>query len=190
MKNLLIESILFLLLPNMTFATDLNFSIFPKQCAVNKIVKKLPIELKPRIEIVSNIVNKISKQLKVNPCLILSMVWAESTFKASQRSFKGADGLMQVMPRTASAMRLKLNYDLNKMISANIGYGLDFWEVENLVIGTYYYSKLLKKYNGNRKKALIAYNMGSTYVANNYASDNHNYFKKVSGKFNLITVND
>lgn len=184
MKTLL----LLLLIPTISLANNLNSPLTFKKCSDSKIIQVLPKELKSRVKVIAIIVDKIATRLKVNPCVILSIVWTESTFKASQRSFKGANGLMQVMPRTASAMRLKLKYDLNKMISANLGYGLDFWEVENLVIGTYYYSRLLKRYNGSNKKALIAYNRGPTYMTNTYVNDN--YFRKVSGKFNSIAINN
>jgi soluble lytic murein transglycosylase len=182
--------LLFLLFPTITLANDLNSPLLTKQCSKAKIIERLPPELKQRVYTIAKMVTIAAKKFNVNECVILSIVWTESTFKASQKSSKGASGLMQVMPRTAEAMRLKLSDDLKIAVTSNLHNGLTFWEVENLFIGTYYYSKLLKRYKGNRKKALIAYNMGPTFITNNYASDNHNYFKKVSTRFNLIAVND
>jgi soluble lytic murein transglycosylase-like protein len=181
--------LLLLLIPSISFANDLNFPLFT-ECSNKKIIQILPVELKSRIKNVTKAVDSIAKQFDVNPCIVLSMVWTESTFKSSQRSFKGANGLMQVMTRTANAMHIELDYKLKRIVTANLSHGLDFWEVENLIIGTAYYSKLLKKYKGNRKKALIAYNMGMTYVANNSINNNHNYLKKVTTKFNLIAISN
>jgi soluble lytic murein transglycosylase len=187
MKQLLL---LILLIPTISIANNLNSLFFSKECSNQKIIQTLPIALKSRIKNVTNAVDSIAKQFDVSPCIILSMVWTESTFKASQRSFKGANGLMQVMPRTAEAMRVKLDNKLNKLVTANLSHGLDFWEIENLILGTAYYSKLLKKYKGNRRNAIIAYNMGPSYVANNFARSDHNYFKKVTKKFNLIAISN
>lgn len=183
--------LLLLLIPNISKSNELFSPIFIKQnCSTAKIIKRLPKEFSEKVKTVNKTVIKISKEFKVNPCLILSMVWTESTFKASQRSFKGARGLMQVMPRTASAMRLKLNYNLNKMISANLYSGIVYQELESLILGTYYYSELLKKFKGNSQKAVIAYNMGPSFVYGNYNLANHNYFKKVNGKFKIIAINN
>lgn len=156
-------------------------------CSNKKIINTLPIELKDRIHKVTKAVKRISKQLDVNHCMILSIVWTESTFKAYQTSNKGAKGLMQVVPNTANAMRLKLNYELNTLISSNLDHGLKYYEIENIILGTFYYKKLLKKFKGNYKKALVAYNSGSSYVYNNNI-DNHVYFNKVYKKFNYINL--
>lgn len=168
--------LLILLLPNITFAKD---------CSIEKAIKLLPTENKSRLLKINKAVNKISRQLKVNRCIVLSIIWTESTFKASQRSFKGARGLMQLMPSTAKAMRLKMNYQLNTMISSNLNHGLSHYEIENIILGTFYYKKLLKKFNDNYKKALVAYNSGSSYVYNNDITD-HLYLAKVSRKLALL----
>jgi soluble lytic murein transglycosylase-like protein len=185
--------LLLLLIPSITFANDLFKPLFPESknnCSTAEIVRILPDSYKERIETVNTVVNKISNDLNVDACLILSMVWAESTFKPSQRSFKGANGLLQVMPTTHKETRLKMKYKLNTMLTSTLNYNLEYVEIENLIIGTYYYSKLLKKFKGDRNKAVIAYNMGASYVLNNGVSSNHNYLKKVTQKFNLIAVSN
>lgn len=184
--------LLFLLIPSITFANDLFRPLFPESksnCSTSEIVRILPDNYKDRIETVNTAVNQISSDLKVDACLILSMVWVESTFKVSQRSFKGAKGLLQVMPKTQNAMKSQLDYKLNIMVMNNLKYDLTYSEIENLIIGTYYYKRLLKRFNGNIRKAVIAYNMGPTHVARNTVSSNHKYFKKVTAKLAIISSN-
>jgi hypothetical protein len=193
--NLIIKILITLLIlsPFITFADDLFKPLFPESkinCSTAEIVRILPDNYKERIETVNTAVNQISNELKVDACLILSMVWVESTFKVSQRSFKGANGLLQVMPRTHKAMVLKLDYKLNKMVTSTLSYDLKYDEIENLIIGTYYYSKLLKKFKGNTKKAVIAYNTGAKFVLNNKVTVNHPYFKKVKNKLDVIAINN
>lgn len=183
--------ILFLLIPSITFANDLFEPLFVEsKCSTSEIVRILPDNYKDKIETVNIVVNKISKELKVDPCLILSMVWVESTFKPYNKSNKGAIGLLQVMPRTHKAMSLKLDYKLNRMITNGLKHGLSYNELENLIIGTFYYKRLLKRFNGNSQRAIIAYNMGPTYVVRNVVSINHPYFKKVKSKVAIISFNN
>lgn len=164
-------------------------------CSTDEIVKILPSEMTDRINTINLAINKIATTLEVNPCLVLSMVWTESTFKAAIKSNKGAEGLMQLMPRTKAAMAYKMDYELNRMFTANLNSGLSYKEIENLIIGTYYTKKLIKKFKGNVKHAIIAYNQGPTWVAielkNGRTIGNKNqYLNKVNSKMRLVTVNN
>ena len=94
-----------------------------------------------------------SEKYDVEPYLVASIINSESSFNKDAVSHKGAIGLMQVMPSTASmvAKQLKLSeYDL-------------FDEQTNIKIGTYYLSTLLS-YFGNLSVAICAYNAGPTRV--------------------------
>ena len=94
-----------------------------------------------------------SAQFNVEPSLIASIINSESSFKKDAVSSKGAVGLMQIMPSTASmvAKQLKLSeYDL-------------FDEQTNIKIGTYYLSTLLSYFN-NLEVAICAYNAGPSRV--------------------------
>lgn len=193
MRTLLI----ILLLSTTASANDLFKPIIDNSvtCSTDEIIKILPNEMTQRINTINLAINKIATKLEVNPCLVLSMVWTESTFKATIRSSKGAEGLMQLMPRTKAAMVLKMHSELNRVFTANLDSGLTYTEIENLIIGTYYTKKLIKRFKGNVKHAIIAYNMGPTWVAiqlNNGRTigNKNNYLNKVHSKMELVTVNN
>jgi soluble lytic murein transglycosylase-like protein len=151
-----------LLLSSNVYSMELFKPLFSNSCTTQEITKILPENLTDRINTIHLAINNIANELKVNPCLILSIVWTESTFKPFQRSDKGAEGLMQLMGKTKSAMRSSMGYKLNKMVTSNLPSTLSYRELENLIIGTYYVKKLIKKFKGNTKYAIIAYNQGPT----------------------------
>lgn len=164
------------------------------KCSTETIIKRLPASYALKVNNVHHAINKITTELDVNPCLVLSMVWTESTFKPSARSNKGAHGLMQLMPRTKRAMQLKMEYELNRIITMNLDSGLNYDEIENLVIGTFYVKKLLKKFHGNTQHAIMAYNAGPTWITINIKNrrkigSNNKYLNKVNSNLRLVTVN-
>jgi soluble lytic murein transglycosylase-like protein len=104
--------------------------------------------------------------------LIASVIRAESNFNPQARSPKGAQGLMQLMPTTAS--RLGVSDALHP--EANIDGG------------TRYLRELLLRYNGDVVKALAAYNAGPERVQQfggvpPYA-ETHAYVARVVREFN------
>src|SRR5882672_12459174 len=90
------------------------------------------------------VINAISDQHHLDPDFISSVIHAESGFNPRAVSPKGARGLMQLMPQTASKLGVSNAFDP----SAN---------VEG---GTRYLSELLERYNFDVVKALAAYNAG------------------------------
>ncbi len=79
----------------------------------------------------------------VRPELVKAVIKAESNFEEKAVSSKGAQGLMQLMPRTAEAMGINDPFDPE----------------ENIAGGTQYLSRLLKMF-GNERLAVAAYNAG------------------------------
>ena len=79
--------------------------------------------------------------------LVAAVAWRESGFNPAAVSPKGARGVMQLMPQTARA----LGVDPADTI-ANIDAGAD------------YLSRMLRRFEGDRAKALAAYNAGPEAV--------------------------
>lgn len=89
-------------------------------------------------------INLAAQQFGVDPALIRAVIHAESAFKASAKSKKGALGLMQLMPETAKDM----------------GVGDALSPDQNIQGGVRYLAWLLDKNRGNTTLATAAYNAG------------------------------
>lgn len=99
---------------------------------------------------------------KVDVAVINSLINIESHFNKDALSSKGAVGLMQVMPSTASMLSEEENlgeYDLKS-------------PEDNILFGTCYLSKLLQKFD-DVETALAAYNAGPTNVKKWLADENY-----------------
>src|SRR6185437_4530413 len=85
---------------------------------------------------------------QIDPDFINSVIRAESGFHQNAVSKKGAQGLMQLMPGTASQLGVSNPFD----------------PAANVQGGTKYLRDLLVKYNYDVNKALAAYNAGPNRV--------------------------
>ncbi len=90
------------------------------------------------------IVSDASARTRIDADFIASVIRAESGNNPRAVSPKGAQGLMQLMPRTASTLGVKNSFD----------------PAENVEGGVRYLRDLLVQYNGDAAKALAAYNAG------------------------------
>ncbi|MEW6271833.1 MAG: lytic transglycosylase domain-containing protein [Thermodesulfobacteriota bacterium] len=84
----------------------------------------------------------------VEPALVHAVVRAESDFDHLAISSAGAQGLMQLMPGTAS----------------DVGVRNAFHPQENLDGGVYYLRQMIDRFSGNVQLALAAYNAGPATV--------------------------
>lgn len=98
----------------------------------------------PSSQSVDEVVNAVSGRHHLDPDLINSVIHAESGFNPRAVSPKGARGLMQLMPQTASRLGVANSFDPS----------------DNLEGGTRYLRELLERYNFDLIKALAAYNAG------------------------------
>jgi Transglycosylase SLT domain len=94
------------------------------------------------------VINTISGQHQLDPDFISSVIHAESGFNQRAVSPKGAQGLMQLMPGTASKLGVSNAFDPRANVEG----------------GTRYLSELLERYNFDVIKALAAYNAGPLRV--------------------------
>ena len=90
------------------------------------------------------LVNGAGERHQIDPDFINSVIRAESGFNSRAVSKKGAQGLMQLMPGTASQLGVTNSFDPNANVEA----------------GTKYLRELLEKYNFDVARALAAYNAG------------------------------
>lgn len=96
----------------------------------------------------NEVVNQASGRYRLDPDLVNSVIKAESGFKVHAVSPKGAQGLMQLMPGTASQLGVPNAFDPQANVEG----------------GTRYLRELLERYNFDMVKALAAYNAGPQRV--------------------------
>jgi hypothetical protein len=97
---------------------------------------------------VADAVSAASDRYSLDPDLVNSVIRAESGFNPRAVSRKGAQGLMQLMPETASKLGVPNAFDPGANVEG----------------GTRYLRELLERYNFDLIKALAAYNAGTKRV--------------------------
>ncbi|MGA2991040.1 MAG: lytic transglycosylase domain-containing protein [Candidatus Korobacteraceae bacterium] len=111
-------------------------------------------------------------QTGIDPDFIHSVVRAESGYNSQAVSPKGAQGLMQLMPATASRLGVSNSLD----------------PAANLDGGSRYLRELLARYDGDAQKALAAYNAGPERVEKYKGvppyPETRNYVTRVINDFN------
>jgi hypothetical protein len=96
----------------------------------------------------NDVVTSASGRYRLDPDLVNSVIKAESGFNTRAVSPKGAQGLMQLMPGTASKLGVPNAFDPEANVEG----------------GTKYLRELLERYNFDLVKALAAYNAGPQRV--------------------------
>ncbi len=121
---------------------------------------------------IDEIIKTSAARNNIDPNLIVAVMRQESGFKQYARSYKGAMGLMQLMPATARRFGVNNFYD----------------PAENIEGGAKYLRFLLDKFNGDVKLALAGYNAGEGAVVNyGYTvppyRETRNYVKNISARY-------
>lgn len=101
-------------------------------------------------------VEKYAQEYEVDPYLVVAVIRAESNFMPQSESHKGALGLMQLMPNTASEIAQKMEdkkFTLEELKDPE----------KNIQYGTWYLANLQKEFN-NITLTVAAYNGGRGHV--------------------------
>ncbi|MDQ5985583.1 MAG: Membrane-bound lytic murein transglycosylase F [Syntrophus sp. SKADARSKE-3] len=111
--------------------------------------KRIIFNIKPKDVLkYDHLISRAAEKYNVDAALIKAVIKTESNFNHRAVSPKGAQGLMQLMPRTASALRVEDS----------------FHPENNIEGGTRYLRYLLNIFDGNLSLALAAYNAGEKTV--------------------------
>jgi soluble lytic murein transglycosylase-like protein len=101
-----------------------------------------------RLDAYATTIRAASAKYGVDPALVRAVIHAESAFNPRAVSAKGAQGLMQLMPDTASDMGVDNAFDAR----------------QNIRGGARYLSRLLKTFHGDDRLVAAAYNAGPDAV--------------------------
>src|SRR5438093_2325527 len=105
------------------------------------------VEIAEIVEIEAHI-REVAVRYDIPPILVAAIVEAESEFNPRAVSRRGARGLMQLMPGTASSLRVSDTFD----------------PYENIEGGVRHLRGLMDRYHGNLPLVLAAYNAGEQAV--------------------------
>jgi len=111
--------------------------------------KRVQFNLGQDAKMYDHLITKAAKKYKVDSALIKAIIKAESNFNPRAISPVGAQGLMQIMPATASSLEIQDS----------------FHPENNIEGGVRYLRYLLNLFNGDLPLALAAYNAGEGVVA-------------------------
>ena len=131
--------------------TDKRFKIFMRDLKKDQKLRtsfrlagcaRNPEEFEP-------IINSCALEYGVNKSLVKAVIHAESGYNPTAVSPKGAQGLMQLMPKTAQGLKVANSFD----------------PADNIRGGVRYLRFLLDTFKGDETLALAAYNSGLSKVA-------------------------
>jgi hypothetical protein len=105
------------------------------------------VEIAEIVEIEAHI-REVAVRYEIPPILVAAIVEAESEFNPRAVSRRGARGLMQLMPGTATSLRVSDTFD----------------PYENIEGGVRHLRRLMDRYHGNLPVVLAAYNAGEQAV--------------------------
>ncbi len=105
-----------------------------------------PVLAKALPQTIAQTITQTSNRHRLDPALVRAVIKAESAFNPGAVSPKGAMGLMQLMPETASSLNVSNPYDPEQNISG----------------GVRHLRYLLDRFGGDMHLALAAYNAGES----------------------------
>lgn len=96
----------------------------------------------------ADVIKLTANKHAVDPALVRALIHAESHFNPNAKSRVGAQGLMQLMPATATELGVENAFNVQ----------------QNIQGGTKYLAQLLARFNGDITLATAAYNAGPNAV--------------------------
>jgi len=118
-----------------------------------------------------DLIHEKAQKYDVDPALVAAVVETESRFRRTARSPVGAQGLMQLMPRTGRWLGATDLYDAEQNVDA----------------GVRYLKYLQERFDGNLRKTIAAYNAGEGNVQRYNGvppfSETRSYVKKVMSRY-------
>lgn len=102
------------------------------------------------------IMDEMSEKFKIPKKYIYRLIHKESRFKPNAKSYKNAQGYMQILPNTFNAVKRKYEVVYGSIKSHTKS-------EQNIIVGIYFLKRLYNKYN-NWDLAFAAYNAGSGNV--------------------------
>lgn len=134
------------------------------------IMREKRVLFQPNLDVnkYDDIINRTANKFGLDSALIKAIIKAESNFNHNAVSPVGAQGLMQLMPKTAYALSVDDSFHPEKNIEG----------------GARYLRYLLKTYRGDLSLALAAYNAGEKAVAKYHYNippyrETQNYVRRV-----------
>jgi hypothetical protein len=124
----------------------------------------------PRTQKIDEAIRSAAEQYDLDPALIKAVIAVESNGNPKAVSPAGAQGLMQLMPKTA----------------VELGVTDPFDAAQNIRGGSRYLKQLLDRYQGNLQLALAAYNWGMGHLERNPNSlpkETRNYIVRVERQY-------
>jgi soluble lytic murein transglycosylase-like protein len=122
------------------------------------------------------LVEESSARHGLDPRLITTVIGVESAFNARAVSPKGARGLMQLMPQTARQYGVKDLHDPRQNIEGGVAYLKD----------------LARRYKGDLRLALAAYNAGPEAVERASGVPNfretRDYLRKIEARYGVLAL--
>lgn len=125
---------------------------------------------------IDSFIEESSRRYQIDPLLIYAQMHQESSFKIKATSYKGASGLMQLMPGTARRFGVANIYDPK----------------QNIEGGVKYMRWLLDTFNGDVVLALAGYNAGEGAVMK-YGwnvppyRETQEYVRRITTRYNLVS---
>ena len=103
----------------------------------------------PVPQYLAQVITDAAATFRLDPNLLAAMAFRESRFEAGAVSRRGAQGILQLMPRTARALGVTDAFDAR----------------QNVFGGAKYLRSLLDRFGGDLDRTLAAYNAGPELVA-------------------------